>query len=202
MTETLALDRPQAGTVVLRLNRPNQLNAINDVMRNELTDTLAAIATDTSVNVVVITGKGRGFCSGIDVRNFAPRTVEASDPAIDRLRFQEAMAALPQAIWNLPQPVIAAVNGPCVGAGFALCLASDIRICSAAATFGNGAILLGLSGAEMGMSYHLTRLCHRRIAAIRRAVDEAGAAGEHRRAGTRRGDGAREPQPGAQSRHR
>ena len=66
MTETLALDRPQAGTVVLRLNRPNQLNAINEVMRNELTDTLAAIATDTSVNVVVITGTDRGFCSGID----------------------------------------------------------------------------------------------------------------------------------------
>jgi hypothetical protein len=92
VTETLALDRPQAGTVVLRLNRPNQLNAINEVMRNVLTDTFAAIATDTSVNVVVITGTGRGFCSGIDVRNFAPRTVEASDPAIDRLRFQEAMA--------------------------------------------------------------------------------------------------------------
>jgi enoyl-CoA hydratase/carnithine racemase len=57
VTETLALDWPQAGTVVLRLNRPKQLNAINEVMRNELTDTLAAIATDTSVNVVVITGR-------------------------------------------------------------------------------------------------------------------------------------------------
>ena len=94
-----------------------------------------------------------------------PGRVEASDPAIDRLRFQEAMAALPQAIWNLPQPVIAAVNGPCVGAGFALCLASDIRICSTAATFGNGAILLGLSGAEMGMSYHLPRIVGTSVAA-------------------------------------
>jgi enoyl-CoA hydratase len=165
VTETLIVDRPQAGTVVLQLNRPKQLNAINEVMRNELTDTLAAIAADASVNVVVLTGAGRGFCSGIDVRNFAPRTVEASDPAIDRLRFQEAMAALPQAIWNLPQPVIAAVNGPCVGAGFALCLASDIRICSTAATFGNGAILLGLSGAEMGMSYHLPRIVGTSVAA-------------------------------------
>ena len=99
------------------------------------------------------------------MRNFGPRTLEASDPAIDRLRFQEAMAALPQAIWDLPQPVIAAVNGPCVGAGFALCLASDIRICSTAATFGNGAILLGLSGAEMGMSYHLPRIVGTSVAA-------------------------------------
>ena len=165
MTETLIVDRPQAGTVVLQLNRPKKLNAINQVMRDELIQTFADIAKDTSVNVVVLTGAGRGFCSGIDVRNFAPRTVEASDPAIDRLRFQEAMAALPQAIWNLPQPVIAAVNGPCVGAGFALCLASDIRICSTAATFGNGAILLGLSGAEMGMSYHLPRIVGTSVAA-------------------------------------
>ena len=78
MTETLIVDRPQAGTVVLQLNRPKQLNAINQVMRDELTKTFADIATDTSVNVVVLTGVGRGFCSGIDVRNFAPRTVEAS----------------------------------------------------------------------------------------------------------------------------
>jgi enoyl-CoA hydratase len=165
VTETLVLDRPQAGIVVLQLNRPKQLNAIDEVMRDELTQTFATIGADTSVNAVVLTGAGRGFCSGIDVRNFAAKTVEASDPAIDRLRFQEAMAALPQAIWDLPQPVIAAVNGPCVGAGFALCLASDIRICSTAATFGNGAILLGLSGAEMGMSYHLPRIVGTSVAA-------------------------------------
>jgi enoyl-CoA hydratase len=165
MTETLIVDRPQAGTVVLQLNRPRQLNAINQVMRDELTKTFADVATDTSVNVVVLTGMGRGFCSGIDVRDFGPRMLEASDPAIDRLRFQEAMAALPQAIRDLPQPVIAAVNGPCVGAGLAMCLAADIRICSATATFGNGAILLGLSGAEMGMSYHLPRIVGTSVAA-------------------------------------
>jgi enoyl-CoA hydratase len=165
VTETLIVDRPHTGVVVLQLNRPKQLNAINEVMRNELADTLVAIATDTSVNAVVLTGAGRGFCSGIDVRDFGPGMLEASDPAIDRLRFQEAMAALPQAIWDLPQPVIAAVNGPCVGAGFALCLAADIRICSATATFGNGAILLGLSGAEMGMSYHLPRIVGTSVAA-------------------------------------
>jgi enoyl-CoA hydratase/carnithine racemase len=75
------------------------------------------------------------------------------------------MAALAQAIRVLPQPVIAAVNGPCVGAGFALCLAADIRISSATASFGNAAILLGLSGAEMGMSYHLPRIVGTSVAA-------------------------------------
>jgi enoyl-CoA hydratase len=165
VTETLIVDRPHDGTVVLQLNRPKKLNAINQVMRDELTKTFADIATDASINVVVLTGAGRGFCSGIDVRDFGPGMLEASDPAIDRLRFQEAMAALPQAIRDLPQPVIAAVNGPCVGAGLAMCLAADIRICSATATFGNGAILLGLSGAEMGMSYHLPRIVGTSVAA-------------------------------------
>ena len=164
-TETLEIETSAPGVVLIRLDRPKQLNAINEVMRDELMQTFATIGADASVNVVVLTGAGRGFCSGIDVRNFGGKTLEASDPAIDRLRFQEAMAALPQAIWHLPQPVIAAVNGPCVGAGLALCLASDIRICSTAATFGNGAILLGLSGAEMGMSYHLPRIVGTSVAA-------------------------------------
>ncbi|CAN5638887.1 enoyl-CoA hydratase/isomerase family protein [soil metagenome] len=158
MPETLSLETPSAGVTVLRLNRPKQLNAINQIMRDELVSTFAALATDHTVRAVILTGTGRGFCSGLDTRNFGDSLPIATDPAIDRLHFQESMVALPEAIRALPQPVIAAVNGPCVGAGFALCLASDIRICSTAASFGNGAILLGLSGGEMGMSYHLPRI--------------------------------------------
>jgi enoyl-CoA hydratase len=163
--ETLDLETPSVRVAVLRLNRPDRLNAINEVMVAELASTCAELGADPAVNVVVLTGSGRGFCSGIDMRDFGPGTLEASDPAIDRLRFQEAMAALPQAIRAMPQPVIAAVNGPCVGAGLALCLAADIRICSTAASFGNAAILLGLSGAEMGMSYHLPRIVGTSVAA-------------------------------------
>jgi enoyl-CoA hydratase/carnithine racemase len=158
VNQTLSVQTPHAGVAVLQLNRPERLNAINQLMVGELKQTLAALAADTSVNAVVLTGAGRGFCSGIDMRDFGPDIPEATAPAIDRMRFQETMAALPQAIRDIPQPVIAAVNGPCVGAGLALCLAADIRICSTAATFGNAAILLGLSGAEMGMSYFLPRI--------------------------------------------
>lgn len=169
MTETLVQQMPRAGVLVLRLNRPERLNAINDEMLAEFMQAFAGIAdaaaSGNAPNAVVITGAGRGFCSGIDVRDFGADVPTATDPAIDRLRFQEAMAAIPQAIRNLPQPVIAAVNGPCVGAGLALCLAADIRICSTAATFGNAAILLGLSGAEMGMSYHLPRIVGTSVAA-------------------------------------
>jgi enoyl-CoA hydratase len=162
---TLELERPSDGVVAVCLNRPERLNAINDTMRTELSSTLADLGADRSVHAVVLTGAGRGFCAGMDVRDFGPDVPEADAPALDRMRFQEKMAALAEAVRAMPQPVIAAVNGACVGAGFALCLAADIRICSAAASFGNGAILLGLSGAEMGMSYHLPRIVGTSVAA-------------------------------------
>ncbi len=163
--ESLELERPRDGVALVRLNRPHRLNAVNQAMRDELIPMCATLAGDHAVRAVVLTGAGRGFCSGIDVRDFGTAMPEATHPAIDRLRFQESMAALPQEIRALPQPVIAAVNGPCVGAGLALCLAADIRICSSAASFGNAAILLGLSGAEMGMSYHLPRIVGTSVAA-------------------------------------
>ena len=75
------------------------------------------------------------------------------------------MGSLPAGLRSLPQPVVAAVNGPCVGGGFALCLGADLRLCSTSATFANAAILLGLSGAEMGMSYHLPRIVGTSVAA-------------------------------------
>ncbi len=164
-SQTLEIATPVPGVALIRLNRPKQLNAINEVMRDEIAQTLASVAQDPSVHAVVVTGAGRGFCSGIDIRDFGPGMLEASAPAIDRLRFQEAMAGLVRALADLPQPVIAAINGACVGAGLALSLAADIRIASTAATFGNAAILLGLSGAEMGMSYHLPRIVGAGVAA-------------------------------------
>jgi enoyl-CoA hydratase/carnithine racemase len=163
--ETLNLERPRDGVVILRLNRPQRLNAINETMQTELHDALNDLAADDSAQAVVLTGAGRGFCAGIDMRDFGPSMLAASAPALDRMRFQEKMAALAEAVRALPQPVIAAVNGACVGAGLALCLAADIRICSTAASFGNAAILLGLSGAEMGMSYHLPRIVGTSVAA-------------------------------------
>jgi len=165
MTAALLRETPADGVLVLRLNRPERLNALNDGLVAELRQTFAALAGERDVRVVILTAAGRGFCSGIDVRNFGARVIDASDPAIDRLRFQEMMASLPQAIRALPQPVIAAVNGPAVGGGLALCLACDVRICGTSASFANAAILLGLSGAEMGMSYYLPRIVGLSVAA-------------------------------------
>ena len=183
MASTLELDRPSDGFVVVRLNRPECLNAINEVMQSELSNLLGDLAADQSVRAVVLTGAGRGFCAGIDMRDFGPNVPEATAPALDRMRFQEKMAALVEAVRQLPQPVIAAVNGPCVGAGLALCLAADIRICSAEASFGNAAILLGLSGAEMGMSYHLPRIVGTSVAADWMLTGRTVSAGEADRRG-------------------
>jgi enoyl-CoA hydratase len=163
--ETLGVDVPRPGVVVVTLNRPDRLNAINHVMVRELMETCASIRADEQLYSVVLTGAGRGFCAGIDVRDFGPGAPDPEAPALSRLRFQEMMAALPVTLHQLPQPVIAAVNGPCVGGGLALCLAADMRLCSTHATFGNAAILLGLTGAEMGMSYHLPRIVGTSVAA-------------------------------------
>jgi enoyl-CoA hydratase len=161
----LIREEPGDGVVLLRFNRPERLNALDEVLVAEFLQACADVAAERDARAVILTGAGRGFCSGIDVRGFGPSMLEATDPAIDRLRFQEMMATLPLAIRNLPQPVIAAVNGPAVGAGLALCLASDVRICAASASFANGAIHLGLSGAEMGMSYYLPRVVGLSVAA-------------------------------------
>jgi enoyl-CoA hydratase len=161
----LTVETPATGVALVRLNRPERLNAINEEMQTELHQLCAAVGGDRDIRVVVLTGAGRGFCAGIDMRDFGPSMVDADDPAIERLRFQERMASLPQALRALPQPVVAAVNGPAVGGGLALCLASDVRICGASASFGNAAILLGLSGAEMGMSYYLPRIVGLSVAA-------------------------------------
>jgi enoyl-CoA hydratase/carnithine racemase len=165
VTGTLTLERPAHGVALLTLSRPDRLNAIDHVMVAELQETCAAIAADDSVRAVVLTGAGRGFCAGIDLRGFGPDVPGPEAPALDRMRFQEAMAALPGLFRELPQPVIAAANGPAVGGGFALFLAADIRVCGQSARFGNAAIRIGLSGAEMGMSYHLPRIVGTSVAA-------------------------------------
>jgi enoyl-CoA hydratase/carnithine racemase len=163
--QALVVDAPIDGVVVLRLNRPERLNAINHELLGELETACAQLAADRTTGAVVVTGAGRGFCSGLDVRNFGPGLPAPEAPTLELLRFQERMAALPMTLRSLPQAVLAAVNGPCVGGGFALSLAADLRLASTAASFGNGAIHLGLSGAEMGMSYHLPRIVGTSVAA-------------------------------------
>lgn len=165
MVPVIELTSPAPHVALLRLNRPDRLNALDEEMVGALEHAFAALPADGDVHAVVLTGAGRGFCAGLDVRGFGPSAPAPEAPEAEQLRFQERMAGLPVALRSVRQPVIAAINGACVGGGFALALACDLRIASTAAKFGNGAILLGLTGGEMGMSYHLPRIVGATVAA-------------------------------------
>ena len=180
--EPLLVERVET-TVVLRLNRPDRLNALDESLIAAFPGACASIGADEGVRAVVVTGQGRGFCSGLDVRDFGSSIPQRDAPAADRLRFQEMMASLPVLLRELPQPVIAAVNGVAVGGGLALVLGADIRVCGTSATFANAAVKLGLSGAEMGMSYHLPRIVGTSVAADWMLSGRTVAADEALRAG-------------------
>jgi E-phenylitaconyl-CoA hydratase len=136
---TAAKDAPDApllasqdsGIAWLRLNRPQQRNAISASMRSALEDTLAALDVDDTVRVVVLTGMGSAFCAGVDLKEAAPSggPLEAKPVTFALERFGK--------------PLIAAINGPAVGGGFELALACDLRVASSAATFALPEVKLG-----------------------------------------------------------
>jgi enoyl-CoA hydratase len=152
----------EPGILLVTLNRPERLNALSQGLIAELHETFECINTDRDVRVVILTGAGRGFCSGDDLKGVegehgAPGTEGMGQiPLI--LLTQEHLASLHERIHRLRQPVIAAVNGAAVGGGFALALACDVRYASESARFGSVFITLGVSSCDMGTSYLLPRL--------------------------------------------
>jgi enoyl-CoA hydratase len=152
----------EPGIHVVTMNRPHRLNALSQRLIAELHETFAAINADRLARAVILTGAGRGFCAGADVKGNegetgAPGTEEMGH--IARLfSAQEHLAALHERIHRLRQPVIAAINGPAVGGGFAMALACDIRFATPSATFGAVFIKRGVSACDMGTSYLLPRL--------------------------------------------
>jgi enoyl-CoA hydratase/carnithine racemase len=149
----------QPGVVQLTLSRPERLNALTEPLVGRLDKELRALATDQTCRVVVLTGAGRGFCAGLDLGGFGtmPGTEEMGR-SHQTWATQRAIAALVQQIRRLPQPVIAAVNGPAAGGGLALVCASDIRIASATAVFATSFIRIGVTGCDIGTSWMLPRL--------------------------------------------
>lgn len=143
---------------VVRLNRPARLNALTREMVGDLNDAFATLAVRRSVRAVILAGSGRGFCAGQDVAAADARNRTAPSNLVERYYWQEQFAGMVERIRAMPQIVIAAVNGPCAGAGMALALAADIRLASHSARFLNAAVRLGLTAGESGMSYLLPRL--------------------------------------------
>lgn len=144
------------GVLTVTLNRPDRLNALDLLSLTELDRMIGRARADTSVRAVVITGAGRAFCAGADVKEWAegePANT-AAEPADDWVTTAHRVIAT---LYRLPKPVIAAVNGVAVGAGLDLALAADFRIASDVARFGSVYIRLGIPP-DAGASFLLPRI--------------------------------------------
>jgi len=159
MTQLLLVEKPAPHVRLLTLNRPEQLNAMTSELCEALHLELRGVAADRSCRAVILTGAGRGFCAGLDLQGHgtAPGN-EGSDESRDRLANQQHMSTLILELRALPQPVIAAVNGPAAGFGLALTLGSDIRYAGPEAVFRAAFINIGVSNCDMGTSWLLPRL--------------------------------------------
>lgn len=154
------ISRPAEGIVQLTLFRPDRLNAIDESVIEGLHAALDEVQRDTACRVVVLTGAGRGFCAGFDMRSargddFADRR---HHPVSATLRGQYRLADMIRKLRALRPPVVAAVNGAAAGGGFALALAADVRIAASGAVFLVANVKIGLSGGEMGIAYLLPRV--------------------------------------------
>jgi len=159
--DTVVLERRADGVRLITLNRPDRLNAITNELVEDLHDALEEVVRDDAARAVILTGAGRGFCAGFDLKSdmatdAARAERETSIPAA--YKDQRRWADLITHIRSVRVPVIAAVNGPAAGGGFALSLACDLRVASTAASFLVANVKIGLSGGEMGITYFLPRV--------------------------------------------
>ncbi|MGE3536327.1 MAG: enoyl-CoA hydratase/isomerase family protein [Candidatus Tectimicrobiota bacterium] len=156
MSYQFLLAETRDAILTLTLNRPERLNALGDTIREELYEAIRHASDDPEVRVIVLTGAGRGFCAGGDMK--AAHEVQEGR---QQRAFMDKVAPIRDkvvlAMRDAPQPIIAAVNGPAAGAGMNLALACDMRIASTAARFGETFVRRGLH-VDWGGTYLLPRL--------------------------------------------
>lgn len=150
--------RPADGVAAVTLNRPERMNAMAFDVMVPLRDRLLEIGRDNHVRAIVLTGAGRGFCSGADQKSAGrPPHAEGLKRPAYALRSLEVLEDVIATVRRLHQPVIAAVNGAAIGGGLCLALACDIRIAAPQAYFRAAGINNGLTASELGLSYLLPR---------------------------------------------
>src|SRR5271154_648351 len=143
------------GVATLTLNRPDRLNALSTPIMEGLLEALPRLALDADVGAIVLTGAGRAFCAGGDVKSMAEGSVQRGvEEAVAHLRGRMEVSRL---LHEIPKPTIAMVNGAAAGAGMSLALACDLRIASQSARFVTAFAKVGFSG-DFGGSYFLSKL--------------------------------------------
>jgi enoyl-CoA hydratase len=145
------------------LNRPEQLNTLNPQLLSELNDYFASLERNYAVRVVVLRGAGRAFCAGLDMKASGGTPLDAGSDAM--MRSQRNFSGLVMRMRRCPQPVIGLLHGHAAGGGFSIALGCDVRIAAAGTKMNCAFIKIGLSGCEMGASYHLPRLVGSSVAA-------------------------------------
>ena len=157
------LIEPRGAADWVTLNRPEQLNTLNPQLLRELNDYFAGLERNYAVRVVVLRGAGRAFCAGLDMKAQGGTPLDAgADPM---LRSQREFSGLVMRMRRCPQPVIGLLHGHAAGGGFSIALGCDVRIAAAGTKMNCAFIKIGLSGCEMGASYHLPRLVGTSVAA-------------------------------------
>ena len=152
------MERPRPGIALVTLNRPERMNAMAFDVMIPFRQALEELHHDNQTRVVVVTGAGRGFCSGADLTDSGtiPHVDGLTVPTIS-MRAMELLDDVILTIRKLHQPVIGAINGAAIGGGFCLSLAFDIRVAADNAYFRAAGINNGLSSTELGLSYLLPR---------------------------------------------
>jgi len=163
--QCLEVSEPMAGVVEVCLNRTAAMNAMSSIFVREMhqiCDVLQypqSIGTDVAPRVLIIRGEGRAFCAGFDMRD--SNMLRADMPFL-----QHAFSSVVRKLRDLPQPVIAGLNGSAVGAGMALALAADVRIATNQCRFLPSMLKLGIGGGECGTSWFLPRVIGPQRAAL------------------------------------
>ncbi|WP_265313932.1 enoyl-CoA hydratase/isomerase family protein [Sphingomonas lycopersici] len=160
--QTLLVERRGAVDRVT-MNRADRLNTLDEVMIAELADYFDRIAKDRDCRVIVLKGAGRAFCAGLDLT--AAQAAASRRDTIDRLAHQRSIAEIVMKMRYCPQPIVSLVHGPACGGGFAIALASDIRIAGESARMNAAFVRIGLSACDIGVSYFLPRLVGASVAA-------------------------------------
>jgi enoyl-CoA hydratase len=160
--KTITFTEPEPGIALLTLNRPRRLNALCMEMLDELYAMIAELRQRNETRVLIVTGEGRGFCSGADLKDDYFATEEGmklfSAASYHLESVQKKYAGIIIELKRLTQPIISAVNGPAAGGGMCLALVADVIIAGPNASFTPSFINIGLSGGEFGSTYFLPRL--------------------------------------------